>query len=148
MKSLAGLGTVFANVFNKQISTSITNFLENQTKMQQNIDLIEQKRQSILAGTSTKNIEESPVAQAELAKLETQLKYAEQIQQVENGITQEQNIQLTNLQNQIAELEKEAVLIEKRSEETLKDKLSAEEYEEYIKLFDEEDNEQLNLKSV
>ena len=147
MKSLAGLGTVFANVFNKQISTSIAGFLENQSKMEQNIELIEQKRQAILTGTSTVNID-TPQGQAELAGLETQLKYAEQIQQVENGITQEQNVQLTNLQNQIAELEKQAVLLEQQSKKEVKNALDDDEYEEYVKLFDKESEDQLALKEA
>ena len=140
MKSLAGLGVIFANVFNKQISTSIANFLENQSKMQQNIDLLEQKRQMVLAGSSTTGIK-TPQEQAELVGLETQLKYAEQIQQVENGITQEQNIQLTNLQNQIAELEKRATLIEKDGELELQKTIGEEEYQKYLdlELKDQED---------
>ena len=131
IKSLAGLGSVFANVFNKQISTSIANFIENQSKMEQNAELLERKRQTIAISSSTGDIN-TPDKQAELAKIDTQLQYAKQIQEVESGITQEQYIQLTNLQNEIGELEKKLVLSEQEDAILLKNTLGEEKYQEYL----------------
>jgi hypothetical protein len=133
IKTIGALGAVIANVFNKQISASIANFVENQSKMEQNIALLDKKRQAIETGAATNGITR-PGEQAELANVQTQLKYAEQIQQVEAGISQEQYNQLTNLQVQIGELEKQAVLLEQEAEAEMKRTLGAEEYQEYLKL--------------
>lgn len=133
IKAIGALGSVIANVFNKQISGSIANFIENQSKMEQNIALLDKKRQAIETGAATSGITQ-PGEQAELANVQTQLKYAEQIQQVEIGISQEQYNQLTNLQVQIGELEKQAVLLEQEAEAEMQRTLGAEQYQEYLKL--------------
>ena len=133
VKSLAAFGAVLSNVFNKQISSAITNFVQNQTKMQQNIDLLEKKRQAIQLGASETGIS-GPAGEAELANTSTQLKYAQQIREVEIGISQEQYNQLTNLQAQMGELEKKAVLLEKESEANTKKVLGEEEYQKYLAL--------------
>ncbi len=144
VKTIGALGTVIANVFNKQISGAITNFVQNQTKMEQNIDLLEKKRQAIEAGAATTGIV-TPGDQAELANIETQLKYAQQIQQVEAGITQEQYNQLTNLQTQIGELEKEAVLLEQQAEKDIMGSLSNDEYAQYKEMLQDTENARANI---
>ena len=133
IKTIGALGSVIANVFNKQISESIANFVQNQTKMEQNIDLLEKKRQTILTRAATSGIT-TPGDQAELANVQTQLKYAEQIQQVEQGISQEQYNQLTNLQVQMGEMEKQAVLLEQYGEQELRRTLGEQEYQRYLDL--------------
>ena len=133
IKTLGAFGTVFANVFNKQISGAIANFVENQSKMEQNIALLDKKRQAIETGAATSGLTQ-PGEQAELANVQTQLKYAERIQEVEAGISQEQYNQLTNLQVQIGELEKQAVLLEQEAEAEMQRTLGAEQYQEYLNL--------------
>ena len=144
VKTIGALGSVIANVFNKQISEAITNFVQNQTKMEQNINLLEKKRQTIAAGAATTGIT-TPGDQAELANIETQLKYAQQIQQVEEGITQEQYNQLTNLQTQIGELEKEAVLLEQQAEKNIMGALSNDEYMQYKEMLQDSENSRANI---
>ncbi len=133
IKTLGAFGAVFANVFNKQISGAIANFIENQSKMEQNIALLEKKRQTIETGAATSGLTQ-PGDQAELANVQTQLKYAERIQEVEAGISQEQYNQLTTLQVQMGELEKQAVLLEQEAETEMQRTLGAEQYQEYLNL--------------
>lgn len=133
IKTLGAFGAIFANVFNKQISGAIANFIENQSKMEQNIALLEKKRQTIETGAATSGLTQ-PGDQAELANVQTQLKYAERIQEVEAGISQEQYNQLTTLQVQMGELEKQAVLLEQEAETEMQRTLGAEQYQEYLNL--------------
>ena len=133
VKTIGALGAVIANVFNKQISGAIANFVQNQTKMEQNINLLEKKRQMLETNASTSGVS-GPADQAELAGIQTQLKYAQQIHEVEVGITQEQYNQLTNLQVQMGELEKEAVLLEQEAEAQMQKILGEERYQQYLAL--------------
>ena len=133
IKTLTGLGTIFANIFNKQISSSIAGFVMNQSKMEQTISALKAKHQNLVTGSSTSDIN-SAWEQSKLAGVETQLQYAERIKDVESGITQEQYNQLTTLQVQMAELEEKAVLLEKEAEAEMQRTLGAERYENYLKL--------------
>jgi hypothetical protein len=107
--------------------------------MQQNIDALEEKKRFIEMGASQAGIS-GPVGEAELVNTSTQLKYAQQIRDVEIGISQEQYNQLTNLQVQIGELEKQATLLEKEAEENTKKVLGEKEYLLYLKEANKDEN--------
>jgi len=139
LKSLAGLGAILANVFNKQLSQSITNYLVNQDKAIQNIAMLEQKARTIQAGSAiTPGLGEAKgnqqaIGAAYLAENETQLKYAKELQEVEKGLTQEQYNQAVQLQVQLGSIEKEAVYMEQIAEQELKKALGDQDAAQYLK---------------
>ena len=99
----------------------------NQQKYQQNLDLLERKKEFIAAGTLQSKASSIQGA-GEQANYETQILYAKKIQEAQKGISSEQYNQLTNLQQQIGQLEQEAVIIEKTAENELKKSIAATEY--------------------
>ena len=113
VKSITALGAIISNIFDKQIGGAITNAIMNSQKLQQNIELLEQKKAFVQAGSMESS--GSPTGIADQAQYETEIKYAQQIQELGKNISNEQYNQLTNLQQQIGALEREAVLIEEQS---------------------------------
>jgi len=108
MKTLGAFGLMFAQVFNKQITQSLINFKNNQTIAQQNIDNLKLREQSINAGIGegAKSNEEK----ATLEALKEELKIAEQIKEVEKGISQEEFNKLQSLQQQVGQLKEQETL--------------------------------------
>ena len=127
IKSITAFGAIVANIFNKQIGVAIANAQLNQQKYQQNLDLLERKKEFITAGTLQSKAS-SIQGIGEQANYETQILYAQKIQEAQKGISSEQYNQLTNLQQQIGQLEQEAVIIEKTAENELKKSVAATEY--------------------
>lgn len=127
IKSITAFGAIVANIFNKQIGTAIANAQLNQQKYQQNLDLLERKKEFIAAGTLQSKASSIQGA-GEQANYETQILYAKKIQEAQKGISSEQYNQLTSLQQQIGQLEQEAVIIEKTAENELKKSVAATEY--------------------
>ena len=129
IKSLAGLGAILSNVFNKQLSQSITNYLVNQDKAAQNIAMLEQKARTIQEGSQESQRAGGPLPKdvALLAENQTQLKYAKELQTVEKNLTQEQYNQAVQLQTQLGALEKEAVYIEEMAKKELERALGSKE---------------------
>lgn len=110
IKSIAAFGAIMANVFNKQISGAIDNFVKNRQKLSQNEDLLRAKQSAIELGSS--GLSNKPTFVAEKAGLEAQIPYAQQIDTIHKSISNEQYNELTNIQGQIGELTKEAKLVE------------------------------------
>ena len=110
IKSIAAFGAIMANVFNKQISGAIDNFVKNRQKLSQNEDLLRAKQSAIELGSS--GLSNKPTFVAEKAGLEAQIPYAHQIDTIHKSISNEQYNELTNIQGQIGELAKEAKLVE------------------------------------
>ena len=110
IKSIAAFGAIMANVFNKQISGAIDNFVKNRQKLSQNEDLLRAKQSAIELGSL--GLSNQPTFVAEKAGLEAQIPYAQQIDTIHKSISNEQYNELTNIQGQIGELTKEAKLIE------------------------------------
>lgn len=110
IKSLLGFGAAFSSVFDKQITAGIDNFITNTKKVASNEELLQRKSEVLNLGS--KGLSNKPIDMAEKAGLEAQIPYAQQIDALHKSITNEQYNELTNLQSQIGELEKEATLIE------------------------------------
>lgn len=110
IKSIAAFGAIMANVFNKQISGAIDNFVKNRQKLSQNEDLLRAKQSAIELGSL--GLSNKPTFVAEKAGLEAQIPYAHQIDTIHKSISNEQYNELTNIQGQIGELTKEAKLVE------------------------------------
>lgn len=112
IKSIGAFGAIVANIFNKQISTAITNATLNSQKYAQNVDLLKAKMEAINAGSLSIGMSTSPATIAMQQQLETELNYAQQIQQVRAGVNSEQYNELTTLQQKMGQLEHEATLVE------------------------------------
>lgn len=112
LKSIAGISTIVANIFNKQISAGLVKAIENQKKYNQNVAILEKKAELLKENQIQSGQSASPMGQAISANTETQLKYAREIQQVRAGISSEEYNILTSMQQQMGQLEQEAVLIE------------------------------------
>lgn len=115
LKSITAFGAIVANVFNKQIGSAIAKAQINQKKYQQNVELLEKKKQFVQTGALQAN-PDSAIELGEQANYETQISYAQKIQEVQKGITSEQYNQLTAIQQRIGQLEQEAVILEKEAE--------------------------------
>ena len=141
-KSIAAFGTIIANVFNKQISNAINNFVHNKTIAEQNMNSIALKQQQLTTGASMseKPGKASPYDDAIEARTKSQEEHARKIMMIQHGINEEKQKELINMQNEIASLEEQATLIEKQAEANLKKVMGEEKYQEYLKMtFETED---------
>ena len=121
LSSIAGIGVIIANIFNKQIATGISNVLINHQKLVNNVEKLSLKAQQLKLEYSnpdnTKNmtVEQQAAGLSYAAEYQKQAEYAKQIQDLQKGMTNEEYQRLTTLQGQISELEREIVLIKQTS---------------------------------
>lgn len=136
VKSLLGLGSIVANIFNQQIINGIKQADQNIKKYNSNVDMLKEKQARLLenkASSDQNNSPQSAFDEAVLANTREQLEYAEKIQEARIGLNTEQYNTLTNYQKELGELEQEAVYAELLAKKQAKrNGLSA----EYIQLME------------
>lgn len=118
LSSIAGIGVIVANIFNKQIATGINNALVNHQKLVNNAEKLSLKAQQLESyysdsdNSQTMTVEQQATGMAYAAEYRKQAEYAKQIQDLQKSMTNEDYQRLTTLQGQIGELEREITLIE------------------------------------
>ena len=119
LKSIIGIGTILANVFNKQLANGINNLIVGHQKAIENAEMYRRKAEQLKATyTPTNNqqfqgtIQDRAEGLSFAANYETQAKYAKEIQAVQHSISQGEYNRLTTLQSEVGELTKELTLIE------------------------------------
>lgn len=136
VKSLLGLGSIVANIFNQQIINGIKQADQNIKKYNSNVDMLKEKQARLLenkASSDQNNSPQSAFDESVLANTREQLEYAEKIQEARIGLNTEQYNTLTNYQKELGELEQEAVYAELLAKKQAKrNGLSA----EYIQLME------------
>ena len=136
VKSIIGLGTIVANIFNQQIINGINQASQNMKKYNNNVEMLKEKQAMLLENKTSSNQNDSPqsaFSEAVLANTREQLEYAEKIQEARIGLNTEQYNTLTNYQKELGELEQEAVYAELLAKKQAKrNGLSA----EYIQLME------------
>lgn len=110
LNSIAGIGVVIANIFNKQIANSINNVILNHRKLAENADLIRTKYELLKATQQSMQGATDPQGMAIAANYDVQVKYAEQIKNAQLGMKTEEYERLTILQNQAGELQQQIIL--------------------------------------
>ena len=128
LKSITATATVLAQIFNKQLSSAIAGAMINRQKMNQNANLLNKKREAIGIGSAEMDVNASPEKMALAANYETQLKYAADIDRLQKSISTEKYNELTAMQQQMGQLEQEAVLIEKKATANSKEVLDRNEF--------------------
>lgn len=114
IKSISAFGIIVANIFNKQISTALTNAILKQDEYKQNLEILNAKKAAISIGTQ--NGDGSIENQAIQAGLEKQIIYAEKLEKLQVGLTTEQYNEGVEIQKKIGLLETEIQLEEKKIE--------------------------------
>ena len=110
IKSISAFGIIIANIFNKQISDSINNAIQNQQRYQQNIDLLIEKQKSFEVGALSSG--SSIRDQAIQFGTQKELDIAKEIYAVKVGLNTEDYNNLTNMQQRVGQLSEEAKYIE------------------------------------
>ncbi len=135
-KSIVAFGALISNIFSKQIGKAINGAIKNIQIYKDNVALLEEKQRLIASGplkTAGRPTAESKAAEAQY---ETELKYARQIQEIQHAITSEEYEQLTAIQQENGELEKQKVLLEAELERGIqnasKQGLNKEELENFL----------------
>ena len=136
VKSIIGLGTIVANIFNQQIINSINQASQNMKKYNNNVEMLKEKQAMLLENSASSNQSEGPqtaFSEAVMANTEKQLHYAEAIQKARIGLNTEQYNTLTNYQKELGELEQEAKYAELLAEKQAKRNGLSAEYIQLIK---------------
>ena len=120
LSSIAGLGTIVANVFNKQISQALNRAIANQNKYKENTELLKKKMETIQIGVADSGENATPEQLANMAGYEEELKYAQMIQGIQKGLSEEQYNALVIKQQEIGELERELTLLQNQVDLALK----------------------------
>ena len=110
LKSVAGIGVIIANIFNKQIANGINNVILNHRKLAENADLIRTKYELLKSAQQGLQGATDPQGMAIAANYDAQVKYAEQIKNLQLGMKTEDYERLTTLQGQVGELQQQIVL--------------------------------------
>lgn len=110
LKSIAGIGVVIANIFNKQIANGINNVILNHKKLAENADLVRTKYELLKSAQQSMQGATDPQGMAMAANYDAQVKYAEQIKNLQLGMKTEEYERLTALQGQVGELQEQIVL--------------------------------------
>lgn len=110
LKSIASIAAVVANIFNKQIANGINNVILNHKKLAENADLVRTKYELLKSAQQSMQGATDPQGMAIAANYDAQVKYAEQIKNLQLGMKTEEYERLTTLQGQVGELQQQIVL--------------------------------------
>ena len=108
VKSMAAGAIILSSVFSKQIGEGLINFQKKKYQEQNNLDIVNMKK-----GLVQQKINETggtAEEKATIAGYNTEVKYAERILKLKNGITNEDYEQMTAIQARIGALKKEEEL--------------------------------------
>lgn len=120
LKSISVIGVIVANIFNKQLSRGLNNLIQRQKQYNQNVQLLQNNLEMIRSGQIKGYTDDSIAGQAAIERYNQELSIAKKIAEVRAGMSNEEYNKLTNLQQEIGLLREKAVLIEKESEQQLR----------------------------
>ena len=103
---------IISSVFSKQIGKGLISLQTSKSQAQNNKDIVDIKKDAILKNWDGKEEQMSGFDTAKVVGYEKQSKLAQQILEVENGITEEQYQQMTALQTELGALAEEKELIQ------------------------------------
>ena len=120
VKSMAAGAAILSSIFSKQIGEGLINFQKNKYQEQNNLDVINMKKESIQQKIN-ENGKESIEESAAIARYKAEADHAERILKLKNGITNEDYKQMTAVQERIGALTEEMELHKQIAEEKKKE---------------------------
>jgi len=117
-KSLLAMGTVIANMFSKQIATSIANATQRANILKQNLEQIKMVKQLAEVGVAEASSQglNSTNAQAAAQATQEQLEHVQRIYDLSSALSEEETNRLLNLSQRNAKLTEEEIEIRKTSQ--------------------------------
>ena len=120
VKSMAAGAAILSSIFSKQIGEGLINFQKNKYQEQNNLDVINMKKESIQQKIN-ENGKESIEESAAISRYKAEADHAERILKLKNGITNEDYEQMTAIQERIGALTEEMELHKQIAEEKKKE---------------------------